>query len=240
MTAPRCRHALYPEPILIDGIPHEPAAVIAALESQVTERRRKAIARVVADRTWNVVSVLEGIYDFGNINAVMRSAEALSFQRMHAIETVADYKEANRVAQGAEKWIDLVRWKTTSDCVAHLKGKGYRILATSLEGAEPIGDYAFDQPTALVFGNERAGVTDEMLEAADGCVRIPMAGFTQSFNISVAAALCFYHIRQDRIARLGAHGDLSPEEQEHLIASYYARHVTTAPAIMRRIAADAD
>ena len=193
------------------------------------------MARVIADRTWSVVSVLEGIYDFGNINAVMRSAEALGFQRMHAIETVAEYKQANRVAQGAEKWIDLVRWTTTADCVAHLKDNGYRILATSLEGAKPIDDYDFDVPTAIVFGNEQRGVTDEMLAAADGCVRIPMAGFTQSFNISVAAALCFYHIRQDRIARLGAQGDLTDEQREHLLASYYARHVVSAPAIMRRV-----
>lgn len=234
MSVPETRHAIYPGPIEIDGELYEPAEVIQALESQITGNRREAIARVVTDRTWNIVPVLEGIYDYGNMNAVMRSAEALGFQRLHIIQLVSDYKKSVRVAKGAEKWVDLLRWQKTQPCVDFLNDEGFRILAATTGDAAPIGEFAFDEKTAIVFGNERRGLSDEVIAAADDRVCIPMAGFTESFNISVAAALSFYHIRNDRIARRGAHGDLTPDEQQHLTASYYARHLPSAGAIMRR------
>jgi len=163
----------------------------------------------------------------------------MGLQQVHVIELLKKFKKANRVTQGAEKWLDIARWPTTAECVQHLKGKGYRILATTMEGSRPIDEAAFDQPTALVFGNEHAGVSDELIAHSDERVRIPMDGFTGSFNISVAAALAFYHIRQDRIRRLGRHGDLTAAQRARLTASYYMRSVGNAEHLLLRAREDA-
>ena len=208
--------------------------VIAVLAPFVSVERRARIEEVVGGRTVSVVPVLEGLHDRGNASAVLRSAEAMGLQQVHVIELLNKFKKANRVTQGAEKWLDIARWETTRACVEHLKAAGYRIVATAMEDSHPIDEVAFDKPTALVFGNEHEGVTSEMFALSDERVRIPMGGFTRSFNISVAAALAFYHIRQDRIRRLGRHGDLMPDQRTRLTASYYMRSVGNAEQVLLR------
>jgi tRNA (guanosine-2'-O-)-methyltransferase len=129
-------------------------------------------------------------------------------------------------------------WHGTGECLQHLRARGYRILATHFEDARPLAEIDFTQPSALVFGNEHAGVSDAVLESADERVVLPMAGFTRSFNISVAAALCLYHIQQDRIRRGGTHGDLTASEQERLTAEFYLRSLATADQILLRVRHD--
>ncbi|MFP4501710.1 MAG: TrmH family RNA methyltransferase [Candidatus Hydrogenedentota bacterium] len=215
------------------------AAVCEVLAPYLSQARRARIAQVIAGRTYSVTPVLEGLYDRGNISAVLRTSEALGYQSVHVIESQDAFKEANRVTQGAEKWLDIRRWATTRACVAVLRAKGYRILATCMEGARPIREFAFDEPAALFFGSERDGISPELHELADAHVVVPMAGFTRSFNISVAAALSLYHMREDRIRRLGAHGDLTPEERERLTAEYYLKSVRNAGGILRLLRGEA-
>src|SRR5690606_7690948 len=112
------------------------------------------------------------------------------------------------------------QWQGVPACVGFLKEQGYRVLATDLEASHSIDEIDFTQKTALVFGNERDGISDEMHALADGTVRIPMLGFAQSFNISVAAALCFQYVLQDRIRRRGSQGDLTERERTILRAAY--------------------
>jgi len=189
----------------------------------LTAERRQKIDRVVAGRNFETAVVLEGIYDRGNISAVMRTAEGLGFANFHVIETQEKFKEANRVTQGADKWVEVQKWKQTADCVRSLKQQGYKICVTTLEGGKPISEVDFSGKTALVLGNEKDGVTREMIDAADERIIIPMPGFVQSFNISVAGALCLYHILQDRTRRRGSNADLTQKEQDILKALYYLR-----------------
>ena len=206
--------------------------IIETLSPVILEARKKRLHEVIERRTYTVTPVLEGLYDHGNVNAVIRSAEALGFQSMHVIDSSEKFKAARRVSQGAEKWLDITTWEDTAPCVRHLKGLGYRIVATHFEDAQPIQDFAFDTPTAIVFGNEHAGLSPQLLEAADARMVIPMAGFSQSFNISVAAALCLYHVAQDRVRRMGAQGDLDAQTREVLTASYYLRSAPAAEKIL--------
>ncbi len=226
---PRCPH---PQVFEFGGEQYPAAEVIELLSSQLTRERRARIAEVIASRTYTIAPVLEGLYDRGNASAVLRSAEALGYQAVHLIETNKAFKKANRVTQGAEKWLDVIRWRDTASCVRHLREHGYRIVAACLEDAVPIGTLRFDQPAAIVFGNEMRGVSEELLEGADARVMIPMDGFTRSFNISVAAALCLYHIQQDRARRLGQQGDLDHETRRALTASYYLRSVKDPANLM--------
>ncbi len=218
----------HPETIAIGEHELTAAEIIELLSPRLTERRIQRIDEVIAKRTCEIACVFDGPYDMGNVSAVLRTCEGLGIQPVHLIETQEKFKEANRVTQGAEKWLDIHRWKEPSACVADLKKRGYRIVATHLEASRPIAAIDFSEPTALVLGNEQEGVSDEVLAASDMRCIIPMAGFTQSFNISVAAALTLYHVRRWRIDRLGREGELDQREQEILRAHFYMRGVDRA------------
>jgi tRNA (guanosine-2'-O-)-methyltransferase len=201
----------------------------------LTPERRQKIDSVVGERTFSTVVVLEDIYDRGNASAVMRSAEAMGFAQFHMIETGEKFKVANRVSQGADKWVEVKKWKSTETCISTLKEQGKQIIVTHLNAlAKPISEIDFSRPSALVLGNEKDGVSPRMVEMADHCVIIPMQGFVQSYNISVAGALSLYHIFCDRVRKLGRSGDLNPEQQEILKAVYYTRSLDSAKNILAR------
>lgn len=190
----------------------------------LTEERKAKIDKVVAQRNFATAVVLESVYDRGNISAVMRSAEGMGFGNFHVIETQEKFKESARVTQGADKWVEVKKWKTTQDCVKHLKESGYKICVTHLDvKAKPLHEVDFSGPVAFVLGNERDGASPEMVAAADETVIIPMTGFVQSFNISVAGALGLYHISQDRLKKNGNNASLTTEQQDILKAHYYMR-----------------
>lgn len=200
------------------------AEVVKIMGELLTQERRERIEKTILQRTCNVVPVLENIYDRGNISAVLRTAEALGYQCAHVIELGEKFKSSNRVTQGADKWLDVRRWKSTVECVSHLKSQGFQVLATHLDDrARPLSEIDCSRPTALVLGNEKDGISQEMIELADQTVIIPMSGFVQSFNISVAGAIALYHIYLDRVRSGIAHGDLSDDERAILRAEFYMR-----------------
>jgi tRNA (guanosine-2'-O-)-methyltransferase len=200
----------------------------------LTEARQKKVSQVAALRNFSNCVVLEGIYDRGNISAVMRTAEALGFVNFHVIETQMKFKEANRVTQGADKWTEVEKWKTTSDCIKELKKRGHRIVVTSLEASKPIHEIDFTTPTAFVLGNEKEGISEEMKALSDERIILPMSGFVQSYNISVAGALGLYHIYQDRLKKLGKNEDVTSEQAEILKAHYSIRTQDSAFDILKR------
>ena len=224
------------DPFVIDGQRLSPAEVIEHLAPFMTEARRTGIQRVVAQRTRSVVPVVEGLVNTGNVSAVMRSAEALGCQDLHVVKGENErFKHSKRTAQGAQRWLDVWRWETPAACAEHLQARGVRVLTLALsDSAAPIDAFDFTAPTALVFGNEKDGVTDAMRQAADADCIIPMDGFTESFNVSVAAAVALYHARQDRLRRQGHHADLSDAAQERLTARFYLRSVSHAERILAR------
>lgn len=188
----------------------------------LTPERQSKIRQVSAKRCFSTAIVMESIYDRGNISAVMRTGEGLGFANFHVVETFEKFKEANRVTQGADKWVEVKKYKSTTSCIEHLKSVGYQICVTALAAdSVPISAVDFSKPTALVLGNEKQGVSAEMIAAADKKIIIPMPGFVQSFNISVAGALSMYHIMSDRIQKLGRNEDLTTE-QIHILNMVYA------------------
>lgn len=225
----------FPDELEIDShlrIDHR--LVVETIAPLLTPARRARIAQVVEHRCFDVAVVLEGIYDRGNLSAVMRTGEGLGFANFHAIETQEKFKEANRVTQGADKWVELRRWKTTGEAVAELKRQKKQIVVTALtDKAVPISAVDFSKPTAFVLGNEKDGVSQEMIAAADHVVIIPMWGFVQSFNISVAGALGLYHILRDREQRRGKNADVTETQKSILTAHYCMNTLDTATDILR-------
>jgi tRNA (guanosine-2'-O-)-methyltransferase len=164
----------------------------------VSDRRRETMERVLSQRTRHVTLVLEDIFQSQNASAAVRTCECLGIQDLHVIEQSSSYSVNKKVLKGSNKWIDIIKHKGKNDnntdlCFAKLKEAGYKILVTdpSPDGIS-INEVSIDQKIALVMGNELEGISDYALQNADQKVNIPMFGFTESFNISVSAAICLH------------------------------------------------
>ncbi len=189
--------------------------------------RKARIDAVVAQRTRTLTVVMEAFTDSQNTNAVFRTAESFGVQEVHVVVGPQKRFDRNKkVSQNADKWLEVVRWKETAPCLEALKARGFRVYATHLgEGSVGLSDLSFAEPTALIFGNEHAGVSSEARRLSDGSFAIPMRGFSQSFNVSVAAAICLARAVERREVERGRHGDLSPAEAEALRERFYALSV---------------
>ena len=207
--------------------------IIEALPPHMTDERRARLEEVIARRSTHIVPVLENIHDQGNVSAVMRSSEAFGFLAMYLIDKPgAKFKAANRVTKGAEKWLDARHFSAPADAVRDLKDRGYQIWATDLDTPHSIDTIDWKKPTAIVLGNEHEGVSAEMKALCDGTFRVPMLGFSQSFNISVAAALILYRAHLETRA-LGTKALLSDQERRQVLANYCLRCFDNPEALLK-------
>lgn len=207
--------------------------ILQALPDHMTEDRRTRLEEVVNQRSLHVVSVLENIYDQGNVSAVMRSSEAFGFLGMCLIDKPgAKFKAANRVTKGADKWLDVRSYSSPVEGVSALRAQGYQIWATDLDTQHSIDSLDWTKPIAFVLGNEKDGVSEEMKSLCDGTFCIPMLGFSQSFNISVAAALIFYHAHLE-VKKLGEKALLTSLEKKQVMANYCLRCFDNPEALLR-------
>jgi tRNA (guanosine-2'-O-)-methyltransferase len=176
--------------------------------------RLERIDQVIASRTRNLVVVLDRLEDSFNMAAVLRTCEAMGVQEVHVIRNPeVPWSPNSKVTQGCDKWLDLTRYDDFAACHRALKGRGFSVQVSAVrEGARSLFELKFDQKVAMVFGNERFGVSDEVLALADGCFWLPMVGFTQSLNISAAASACISRAVAWRLEHLGRHGDLTEPE----------------------------
>lgn len=173
----------------------------SALYEQATqffsENKRALFDRLAPLRTRHISVVLEDIYQSHNASAVLRSCDCFGVQDVHVVEARNPFNPAGDVAVGSSKWVDYYRYNSIQDVYRNLHAKGYRIVATlPHENDTMIGDLDISQPTALVFGTELTGLTQEAIDGADAYVKIPMYGFTESFNISVCAALSLFSLTE--------------------------------------------
>jgi len=220
--------------ISVDGKSYDSQFVLSALAEYVSEERLARIEKVLENRTRSVIPVVEGIHNSGNIAAVMRSAEGMGFFEFHVIENKEYFKQSSRTTQGSDKWLDIKRWDDTGSCLRDLKNRGYSILVTDLDAKHSIEDLDFSQKTAIVFGNEARGISKEAIDLADERCIIPMRGFVESYNISVASALCLQQAMHDRTRRLGKNGDLAQDDLLEIKANYFIQSVRAADKILER------
>ncbi|XP_072989956.1 uncharacterized protein [Typha latifolia] len=213
--------------------------VVEALDPYILEARKERIRSAVANRSYSVCLVVEGLTDFGNVSAAFRSADALGVQSVHVIscDSSKRYRDNRHVSMGAEKWLDIELWDSPAECFGALRKRGYRIATTHL-GADSVSVYELDwsQPTAIVVGNENMGISDEALCLSDLHCSVPMKGMVDSFNVSVAAGILMHHAVCDRVSRLGHHGDLMSEESQILLAEFYLRHRESTISIVHEYA----
>ena len=165
------------------------------LENILTDNRKEKFLKVLGSRTKHFTVVVEDVFQMHNASAVMRSCEVFGIQELNVIEERYGKRIDKEIAMGAQKWVDIKTFDSVVDCVATLKNQGYQIIATTPHENDCLmEDFDISKPSALFFGTERDGLSEEILQRADGFLKIPMVGFTESLNISVSAAIILQNI----------------------------------------------
>ncbi|MEH0158324.1 RNA methyltransferase [Limibacter armeniacum] len=182
------------------------------LRSFVTPNKQQLFEKVLAHRTRHVTVVLEDIYQPQNASAVIRSCDCFGIQDLHIIEVEHTYELNKKVVKGASKWVDRHHYSSNEDAIKQLKNNGYKIVATTPHTDMTLDELPLDDKVALMFGTESTGLTDYALSEADYKIRIPMYGFSESFNISVSAAVSLNHLMTKLHNSQDIKWQLSPEE----------------------------
>ncbi|MGV3696856.1 TrmH family RNA methyltransferase [Flavobacterium sp.] len=169
------------------------------LEGFLTDSRKERFAKILANRTNHFTIAMEDVYQLHNTSAVMRSCEVFGIQGLNVVEEKFGKRIDTEIAMGAQKWVDVNRFGSNQDCIDALKAKGYQIIATTPHNDScMLSDFDISKPSAIFFGTEKEGLSQDVIGQADGFIKIPMVGFTESLNISVSAAI----IIQDITTRL--------------------------------------
>ncbi len=191
---------------------YDPERVIRLLEPLVTERRRERLLAVINTRLASVQVVFDAPHDPHNGAAVVRSCEAFGVQNVNVVERLEPFLLASTVTRGAEKWIDLRRWKTPGEAISALRQEGYELVGAHADGELAPSDLASIPRLAIVLGNERDGIGGELEDACARRVRVPMRGFVESLNVSVSAAILLAAATESRT------GDLAERDRRRLYA----------------------
>ncbi len=209
------------------------------LSSFVTSQRLELFNRILENRTNHITVVLEDIYQPQNASAVLRTCDCFGIQNVHIIENRNEFEVDKEVAMGSSKWLTLHKHKRKQDNSLHtvraLRKQGYRIVATSphLHDQELQDFDIIKKKTALVFGSELPGISEIVQQEADEYLKIPMFGFTESFNISVSAAIILHHLTLKlRSSSLNWH--LTEDEKTNLKVEWLRNSIKSSKMIEKR------
>ena len=204
------------------------------LQTFLTERRINLFDEIIHNRTRHFTVVTEDVYQLHNTSAVMRNCDVFGIQDLHVVEEMYGKRIDKEIAMGAQKWVSLKRYSTITNCIDTLKQQDYQIIATTPHTeACYLEDFDITKKTAFFFGKEGEGLSDTVMKQADGFLKIPMYGFTESLNISVAVAI----ILQDVVAKLrksSVHWQLSEEEQLEVKLEWTKKSIKSIHQILER------
>ena len=204
------------------------------LKQFLTDERLRKIEHFSHESSDFVLPVMEDVYQFRNAAAIVRSVEACGFHHVVALEEENVFNPNLKVTKGAETWVKVEKMPNNLDSLKEIKNRGYKILAVSPENnATMLPDYEVKEPIALVFGTELVGVSDEILDFADETLAIPMYGFTKSFNVSVAAAICMYELKQ-KLMKSGIDYKLSEEKLLEMKIRWTVNSIRSGEELLER------
>jgi tRNA (guanosine-2'-O-)-methyltransferase len=218
---------------------HDRDYILGHLQQMISEDRWQKFNDTLSQRTRHITVVLEDIFQPHNASAVIRTCELMGIQDLHIIENRNPYEINRDIVVGSDKWIHLHKHdrheNNTLSCFKQLKNKGYRIVATTPHKNDVlITELPVDQKIALVLGTEGDGLSDTALNHADAYVKIPMYGLTESFNISVSAAICLYELTA-RMRKEVSGWQITPEEKDILLLDYALKTIKNPRTFMRRM-----
>jgi tRNA (guanosine-2'-O-)-methyltransferase len=204
------------------------AGLLQFLMQYLTPERKALLERNAAARTRHFTVVLEDIFHSHNAGAVLRNCDCFGIQDVHIIENRYTWSKHPQIELGSGEWLNIYRHKeleqNTEACLSQLRSKGYRIVATTPHTECTIDDIDIAQPIAFVFGAEKRGISQEMKQMADITCKIPMYGFTESFNVSVAVALTLHAMRRRMKTEVPNWG-LSEDEKTELFIKWTANSI---------------
>lgn len=187
-------------------------ALLTYLEGFLTDKRKQRFMDVLLNRTKHFTIAVEDVYQMHNTSAVMRSCEVFGIQELNVVEQKYGKSIDKQIAMGAQKWVDIIEHSSSQVCIDNLRQKGYQIIATTPHNDScTIENFDISKPSALFFGTEIDGLSDEVMQQADGFLKIPMVGFTESLNISVSAAIIIQDIT-NRLRNSNVNWHLTDEE----------------------------
>ena len=208
------------------------------LEGFVTPERRSRFLQVLEERTKYLTIAIEDVYHMHNTSAVIRTCEVFGIQNVHVIENRYGKRLDKDISLGAQKWVDVYRYSHAMDCMDELRAEGYKIVATTPhEKAILLDDFKFDSKTALFFGTEKEGLSKTVRDSADSFLKVPMVGFTESLNISVAAAIILQNLTY-KLKRTELPWQLTPREKLEKRLDWTKKSVRSLKSIIARYEAD--
>jgi len=212
------------------------------LESFLSENRKKRFEEVLAKRTRHITVAVEDVYKDRNASAIVRTADCFGIQDVHIIENYNEYQLSTGIAKGSDKWININVYDreelNTLTCLKKLRKQGYKIVATTPHKNEQLlEDIDISEKIALVFGGEKDGLSELAMEEADEYLKIPMVGFTESFNISVASAIILHNL-SNRLRTSEVPWQLSDAEKDELRLEWAIKTVLNVDMLIKKFAAE--
>ena len=207
----------------------------------ITDERREVLQRTVSQRTHYMRILTENMFHPQNASAIMRHCEAFGIQQIHTVEDRCKFDPSVNIVRGTQKWVDVEHHDNTAEALRALKSEGYRIVATTPHRCSATPE-TFDVTKgkfALVFGTEHAGISDEVIEAADDFLMIPMCGMVESLNVSASAAILIYML-SERIRKSVDGWQLTDAEQLKLLTRWTMSSVRDYEGILRRAEQNGD
>jgi tRNA (guanosine-2'-O-)-methyltransferase len=211
---------------------------ITYLTSLITPNRLERFDAVLAERTKHFTVVLEDLYQKHNQSAIVRSCDVFGIQDIHVIENKYVSYMSNQVAKGAQKWLDFKLYDSinhnTQNCIDAVKKDGYQLIVTSPHiDSCLLSEFDINKKSAFVFGVEKEGVSQQMINQADGFIKIPMYGFTESLNVSVAAAIILQNVTE-RLKKSAVNWQLSEREMLETKLKWIKKTIKNIEPIMKR------
>ncbi len=204
------------------------------LETYLTEQRKERFHKVLSERTRHFTVVTEDVYQLHNTSAVMRTCDVFGIQDLHVVEEKVSKRIDKEIAMGAQKWVSLNRYNSITDCIKNLKSSGYQIIATTPhDNSTMLHEFDVTKKSAFFFGKESEGLSTTVMTAADGFLKIPMYGFTESLNISVSAAIILQSV-VSKLKQSEVKWQLSEEEKPEIKLEWIKRTIKSSDEIIER------
>ncbi len=213
--------------------------LLVELQRFLSPERIQKFDAVLDNRTRHFTVAVENLFQSHNASAVMRNCDCFGVQDLHVIANHNQYELSKDVAMGAEKWVDMhsnyEKENNTQDCIDEVKSQGFQIVATTPHTNDVfLPEFDISKKSAFFFGTERDGLSDRVLDQADAFVRIPMYGFTESYNISVSAALVLHDV-VTRLKKSEVDWRLSEEEILDKKVDWAVKSIKSGPQILKQL-----
>ena len=208
--------------------------LLTYLEHFITEERKERFLQVISARTNHFTVAMEDVFQMHNTSAVVRTCEVFGVQQAHSIEGRFGKRLDAKIAMGAQKWVDVFRYNDTQSCIDALRAQGYQIVATTPhKDAYFLNDFDISKKSAFFFGTEKEGLSQQVLSQADTYLKIPMVGFTESLNISVAVAIVLQQLT-DKLRRSQVTWQLTDEERLNTLINWTKKSIRNVKDVLKR------